>query len=154
MESCLSSSFESKMCPYGIVNNFYQPLGFLFVSKYFRTDFSIDANHSTTRLFGAHNSLIKSDFWMHNSLNKSYFERWIVWTMVWFRSNQRFFPSGKVWSEKTLAWPESTRCFQQTSVWSVDTLVCDDLIRGHFRMAPQPGQSKTKSIHTWVEFEL
>ena len=55
------------------------------------------------RWFWEHNSLFMSEFWAHNIQIRSDFERKIVRTMVSFLSDQRSFPTGKVWSETVLS---------------------------------------------------
>ena len=75
--------------------------------------------------------------------------RTVVWTMIWFGSNQMSFRSGKVWSEITLAHSERTRCFERTSVWSVDTLVWGGLIRGYFCLVGYDQRSLPDGTLTW-----
>ena len=105
---------------------FPQQLGFIFFSNNtFRMVFFDEFNNLITqttifmkwmyynkiravRWFRAHNSPLRSEFWTHNSLIRSDFERTIVWTMVWVWSgpwlNNRL-DNGMilVWSETVLS---------------------------------------------------
>ena len=121
--------------------------------------------------FRAHNSLIRSEFWVHNGLIRNDSERKIVWTMVWVWSGPWSYnrlDNGLilVWSEDLSVWkgpfrlerseqkqfrahPEQTLCFERTLAWSEDTLFWDGLIRGYFRLARSDQRSLPDGTSTW-----
>ena len=78
--------------------------------------------------------------------------RTIVWTMVWLWSDQRSFPSGKVWSETVSSALRAHTVFRRTLVWSEDTLVWEGLIRGNFPLARSDQGSLPDGTSTWVRF--
>ena len=104
-------------------------------------------------------------FWSRDSPIRDHLKRTIVWTMVWFGSDQRSFPAGKVWLETVLSalrahtkfwahislirgyfglgWSDQ-RLLLSGMVWSEVTFVWIGLIGGHFQIAPQPGWDPIK----------
>ena len=76
----------------------------------------------------------------------------IVWTIVWFRSDQRSFPSGKVSSEKTWIAIGVHTVFQTHFSLIKDTLVWDGLIKGYFRLE-RSDPTLSDGISTWGNWE-
>ena len=88
-------------------------------------------------------------------------DRTFVWTMVWFWSNRRSFPSGKVWSETVTSALQATTVFRPlfSLIWSEVTFVWHALVSGHIRMASQPascfpGSLRNFFFQPWVNWML
>ena len=107
-------------------------------------------NHSLIRLFRGQLSMIRSDFWEHNSLIRSNFECTIVWTMVWIWSDQRSFPSAKVWSETVSSALRAHMLFRAhfSMIRGYFGLGCSD--QNFFRLARSDQRSLLDGTSIWV----
>ena len=131
--------------------------------------FVYSENHSLIRLFRLQLSLIRGDFerkivwsgvtfkrtvvWSGLIVSAPSSGQWsgfglghgrtIFWTMVWFGSDQRSFPSGKVWSETASSAHRAHTLFQAHF----------SLISGHFGLARSVQKSHPDGTSTWVRVE-